>query len=266
MKRLGLPLVAVGAVIAVGLVSLFYWREARLNSELGEGTPKPETEAASTSSGPRASTLQRSKAQVAVQGAVPSTKLPDWNAVEKKYGEALTPNFDSNGKLTSIRGQAEPEKRGKTSFDPKVESSVRKRALEILEDLSELMGVDPKTFTDIQMRTGEISAQIFFKQTVDGLPVLPVGNTSLVLGPSGEILEMSTDALGSIKIENSVSIPVEQAKAYLGDPLAEGGRLVVWSDTSGAARKAYDFVSRGQQVVVDAQNGNILFKRDRRQY
>lgn len=58
------------------------------------------------------------------------------------------------------------------------------------------------------------------------------------------------------------------------DPPAErkGGRVVVWVSRENISphsqftegRIAYEFLEKGNQVVIDAESGKILFQRDRR--
>lgn len=191
--------------------------------------------------------------------------------------QAWKGEFNSAGRLVSVRGSLGQGPRGLQGFDPSDAAQVRARAEELLKMLSSGLGVRPDSpLRESSLRAGRHSAQIFYEQTLEGAPVRPDGQVSLDIGPEGELLGLdSSYRKPPALIADSGSRVLDEAQARqaveseLSTPLS--GRLgagrfepVVWVTPAGSGVRAFYAQTRGFEVVVDASSGKVLHRRDRR--
>jgi hypothetical protein len=182
-----------------------------------------------------------------------------------RYGDKLQASFAADGRLAQIKGQPAEKGSGK-GFDPKNPQQVIARATEIVEAAAGLLRLRSRyPLSEPKAQTGKHSAQVFFTQTREGTPFAPQGQVSVTLGSEGELLGLYSDYLNQVTIANSVALDAEAAARSAEASSSQDGHRVVWV-SGNEARQAYEFSVRGRQVVVDAQNGAILYKRDRREF
>jgi hypothetical protein len=203
-----------------------------------------------------------------------------WKDFSGRFGAELKASRDERGKLMAIRGAPGSGERAGTGYSPEDEAQVRLRAREILAAAAGLLELEADSgLGEPRVRTGPVSAQAWFPQRVDGLEVEPAGGVTVDLGSQGELLNLSSDYVPGVQVTNQRSLVPDQARARAeaavpgesGSLPTVGGKPVIWVTRSGpggapVGRQAYDFNVAGRQVVVDAGDGEILFKRDRRQF
>ena len=165
-------------------------------------------------------------------------------------------------------------------FDPKDRRQVQARALEIVTDLADQLGVDPRVLGDAQITPGNYSAQVYFKEKINGFEVEPLGNLTLDLGKQGELLGLYSSWVHLSPPTGGYELSQRRAQSYLENlnlgakdphsrtPDSQGvisGRSLMWVNEQ-SLRPAYEFYAQGHQVIIDAQSGRVLSKRDRRQF
>lgn len=203
----------------------------------------------------------------------PRPPAPALRVLRESFGSRLEARFSSDGRLESIAGAVDRES-GVNGFDPHEESQVRRRVQEILEVARGPLGLrDDWSLDKPIIRTGAVSAQAYFRETFEGVPVEPWGQVSIDLGPSGELLALYSSYRPDIKISNRIVLGEEQARVLAESAVAEHdsalgtevGETIIW-ESGGIGRYAFEFNVRGRQVVIDASNGQVLSNRDQRQF
>ncbi|MCM2323205.1 MAG: hypothetical protein NDJ90_08070 [Oligoflexia bacterium] len=227
------------------------------------------------------------RSPVAVQvgapvGVPPAASLPDrsplrerasWERFQERYGKALKGEFSREGRLLSVRGapggSAPP---GYSADDP---GQVIQRTKAVLGDAAELLGLESRSPVEVTAsKVNGSSAQVYFQQTFDGLPVLPYGKVVVDLGPAGELVGIDSDyipaltasTLGGLAVEEAVRRARSALPPELRERKIEGGQRILWVPEPGAAQPAFEFLIAGRQLVVDARDGRILFLKDRREH
>jgi hypothetical protein len=204
-------------------------------------------------------------------------RLQSWDRFTEKFGSDLVPEFSKDGYLVAVRGRVGEGVVAQSSFDPTNPRMAIARAREILHAVSDLIGFQEEwPLENAAARSGIHSAQVFFAQTYEGVSVGPSGNVKIDLGPKGELIGLDSDYAAEITIANAIILDSEQAKQKV--PLAfqkqensdlissvDGGGKVLWI-SGREARFAYQFSVNGQQVIIDAASGNVLFSKNRRHY
>lgn len=190
-----------------------------------------------------------------------------------KFGKDLVIAFDERGRLASVKGKMGSNMKADEGFTPDDPQKAIKRAKEILEAAGSLIGLNSSLpLGDPRVKTGNISAQVYFQEFVRDVPVAPVGNITVDLGPEGELIGLYSDYNGDLKVGNSFRIDSSQAKdmavsaAITNESTGlktEGGSRVIWTNGN-EGRCAYDFTVGSRQVIVDAETGKVIFQRDRR--
>ena len=219
--------------------------------------------------------------------AKPSHETSDalWTQFKNRFGPGLVAEFAPDGRISRVQGKLR-EGLAKSSgpFHPTDSRQVISRAREILEAARDLMQFDPALpLSDPQVNTSSVSAQIRFNETLDGIPLAPAGGVTVDLGPNGEILGIDSAYITGVRVSNRQSMSPDEARASIvasSDHEAPsriiGGSKVIWTRPSlgnhgssrqgqPGARVAYDFTVDGQEVIVDASSGEILFAHSRRQ-
>jgi hypothetical protein len=220
-----------------------------------------------------------------VAGAAPGVSKPasrerEWAAFREKFGSELKVEFGREGYATAIRGAPGSGRRGQSDFEPGDPQKAIARAREVLEAARDLLGLQPELpLAEPTAKTSEVSAQVRFQEMLDGVPLAPSGSVVVDLGPQGEVLNVYSDYARNVSAANQIKVTPEQAKAKAESVVPEpgsalgtiGGNAVVWVTRTGpegtpVGRHAYDFNVAGRQVVVDAGNSDVIFRRDRRQF
>lgn len=122
----------------------------------------------------------------------------------------------------------------------------------------------------------EAGAQVVFQQEdFRGTPIVPYGAATLRLDREGRLKAHDFDSVPSPRVVNQRLLSESQGRGSLnlGDSVASS-RPVLWmpyrlgaAGRSPEAYEAYEYVTEdGYQVVVDAESGKILSRRDRRQF
>jgi hypothetical protein len=198
----------------------------------------------------------------------PASTGTSWDLFREKYGQSLEAEFLPDGRLVAIHGSPMASS-ASGDFNPKNADQTADRAREILDAAADLLGLQKELpLANPRTQTGEVSAQAFFSETLNGAEIAPQGGVSVDLGPHGELLGLDSSYVPGIQTSNSVNLSPEDATRSVEG--AEGSRLVVWVLSPGAkppeGRYAYDVSAHGMRVVVDAQTGQVIVKRDRRNY
>ena len=225
----------------------------------------------------------------------PHKDLPleqEWNQFTRRFGSELKPKFSANGQLVSIQGELNQSGQERTDFRSNDVEKIKIRANEIVDAAHGLLKVNSAWPLKIAgVRGGPISAQAFFNQSFQGVPLLPVGNVKVDLGPKGEILALESDYASEIKIVNEDQLSLEQTRKLAmesvsqtadvkrkalpsgqGSPVVQGAlgaqseRRVIWVADHDRAYHAHSFLISGREVIVDAQTGDVLLNKDRRQF
>ncbi|MEK6705772.1 MAG: hypothetical protein AABZ06_08285 [Bdellovibrionota bacterium] len=212
-----------------------------------------------------------------------------WEVFQSRFGPGLEPQFLKNGALASIHSKLAmavddktdtAAKNGVPGFSTLDISKIETRAAQIIESIKPLLMVENDWLLEkVSTKSGPVSAQVFFRQSRNGVPLAPYGNISINLGKNGELISVYSDYLPFVRVNPSGErLTTEQAgvKALTALPdlkpaTPEGGSLVLWASKPDMGRTvdakyAYEFYVAGRQVVVDASDGSVLHVRDRRQF
>jgi hypothetical protein len=261
MKKIFITGIIIGSWIVIGFLGKHRPRSSSI--VMSQSLPVRKASPIVTSSSPIGSSL-----------VVPASA-----DLQSKLGEVEV-EYLSDGRIASIHGKV-GGKVGESSnvsrpFHPEDASQAIARALEILEWTHDSLGIRKSLpLGKPRYRGNEVSAQITFRETAEGQPIYPFGGVSIDLGRDGELLGLYSDYVSSLKVSNASdpALPVDQAKQQIASALGlspvQGGVPIVWSsptDSSGEARRAYQFYARGWEIVTDATTGAILSRRDRRNF
>jgi len=213
-----------------------------------------------------------------LRGSVPSSSAI--SAFGARFGEELKFERGASGKVAAIRGAPGQGARASADFSPEDSAQSIARAREVIDAARELIGLEPSLpLGDPTVRTGAVSTQIYFPETLGGVPLEPAGSVIVDLGSQGEILNMTSNYVSGVQVVNHRDLAVDQAKAKAEAVVPEpgsalstlGGNAIVWVTHTGpgdspVGYQAYEFNVAGRQVIVDAGSGAVLFKKDRRQF
>lgn len=222
-----------------------------------------------------------STASIRTRQARPERPGSDALAAEFKsrFGLSLELGVDSAGCLVSVKGTPQKATPADGKFAPSDSAQAIVRAREVIRAASEFLCVDATwPLGEPIVSSSPFSAQASFHETRDGLPVLPFGAVSITLGPKGELLGLDSSYSGGGAIANERKLSQDEARAKVSAALpsdtdysgkALEGRPILWvaARTDGGTSTvlhAYEYFSHGKQVIVDAGNGAILLKRERR--
>ena len=198
--------------------------------------------------------------------------------ITETFGKNIDVEFSSSNHISSVRTSMNEAQPGAENFKPSNEQTVLTRTQQIFDTMKDKIGyTDDLPVSAPIIRSGQFSAQAFFRQTFEAIPFEPVGKITIDLGSRGELLGFYSSYVPSLKITNQSILSEEQcfehAKTALGDILAVGektnGKKIIWVEKTAVqaeGRYAYEFIFRGRQTIVDAETGSILLKRDRRHF
>lgn len=199
-----------------------------------------------------------------------------WAAFRERFGGGLEARFGRDGALEEIRGTPGSGQRAGKGFDPTDTGRVLSRAREVVAGARDLIGVQAGApLGNPQARTGEVSAQVSFRQSSDGVPVAPQGTVTVDLGPQGELLGLSSSYVRGLSVVNDRVLDAETCRSKAIAAIVDqgssirpsGGSPVVWVPFgSSRGRHAYEYFVQGRQVIVDASSGEVLYRRDQRDF
>ncbi len=195
----------------------------------------------------------------------PPSEFPNWNAFKAKFGSDLQSEFTPDGKLIAIHGTIGSGQFANSDFRPNDPEKVIMRAREVIHEGRPLLGVRSNWPLDQGVaKEGSISAQVFFNETYDGIPLAPVGSVKVDLGSKGELIALYSDYTSDVHIRNKTVLSQAQAqlKAFSSK---DSGSKVIWV-MGQDAYYAYRFMVQGHQIIIDAQTGQVLSRRDQRQF
>lgn len=198
--------------------------------------------------------------------------------LEERFGQGLKPEFTKEGILSAVRGAREGS-RPTANFRPEDPQAAIERAREVLRALEGALGLQAHSpLEDPAARNNANSAQVYFQQKIEGRPLAPYGSVTVDLGPNGELLGLDSAYVRDVRTAGTHQLTVEQARVRARSAAAgqvgagsrvDGGHSLYWLASPGGqsrlARPAYEFDAGGVQVIVDAEDGRILSKRDQRQ-
>ncbi len=291
MKRLLIGLSIILAIAIVGASVSFVWKKARsVRQELREHAASEEAKlpAASHSAIPSPGAPSVGGSATAPGKSSPPSIQRDpeslWRPFQQLYGENLKAEFLPTGFLASLKGS-----RGNAggphgifrNFKPEDSVMVTTRAQEIVEAASSLLGIQPESPLGAPVvRGNEISAQVTFHEMHNALPVSPGGLLTLDLGAQGEIIGLYSSYVHDITLLNHRVLTEEQAREKANTAITESktvinvepGTPLIWIAKKAEASQpaqgyfAYEFIVHGFLVIVNAEDGSTLLKRDQRQY
>jgi hypothetical protein len=182
-----------------------------------------------------------------------------------------------DGQLVSFRQRGGSRAPG--AYDPLDKKQILTRARDFLRDAREALALAPDTeLLDESVRADSHQGDVFLRQSYQGIPLGPVGAATLTLGPQGELRSFSGDLLsGAWAVTGAFKLTAEAASRMALASVAgaeshqsRGGTRRIWivarEDGTVEGRPSYEFMVQGRRVVVDAQTGEILLRRDRRIY
>ena len=195
----------------------------------------------------------------------------NWEKFQSEFGDELDGNFSDTGILLSVQGKVNRNNPAPSNFRTDNEQEVRARAKEILDSAKSLLGVENRAPLILsKTRLGPYSAQVFYSETNNGIPIAPMGEVKIDLGPHGELLGLYSSYVSEIPFHTEFQLSPSEARsrALANRPQAGqaiGGRRIIWV-ASGEGRAAYEYSIRGHEIVIDAKTGEILSEENSRQY
>jgi hypothetical protein len=180
----------------------------------------------------------------------------------RKYNEGLKLAFDPAGRLVRIEGAhlnpADLQGSNRVpGFRPASDSELRARAEEIFADAGGLLGAASSTaFIGPTLQTGDTTGQAFYQQSIDGVPIYPGGNVSMVIGPDGELRAFDSSVFARVQVLNQAILPQPSDSRKV--------LYVTESQPTALLRYAYETREKGMQRINDAQTGELLLERDQK--
>ncbi len=260
MKR---ALVTVAVLALAGLIAMKLLEPVESTRPARDGTSAP---VAAAPQAPNGAALARRPARAPRTSATAGSG-DRWKEFQRRYGESLSAVFGEGGCLESIRGVGR-EGAGDAA----------QRAAQMLKDLGSLICADDHWgFGPPKVLGNSVSAQVSFRQSLDGLLVYPRGTLSFDLGPHGELFSLYASPVKIDRIGNERILSSEQAQSRTLAALdgvrapvrIEGGGPILWvarPDSNGetVARHAYRYGAAGREVITDAETGAVISVRDLR--
>jgi hypothetical protein len=193
----------------------------------------------------------------------------NWESFKKKYGEGFEPEYNEKGELIRITAKNSMGNSKSKGFSTTNKELVIQRINEILTDIEDLVGLQnelPLQVVEVQL--GAVSSQVSLREQMGSVPIYPMGTLTIDLGPDGQLLGMSSSYLQTIQPVNDRSLTAQEATMKAGlNHSTEYAQPVIWAaGFNGPFFHAYQYQIRGQQVIIDASSGNVIYKRDRRQF
>ncbi|MBC7690840.1 MAG: hypothetical protein H7222_03670 [Methylotenera sp.] len=209
-----------------------------------------------------------------ISSVLPVNREQLWSQFQSNFGSALEPRYFPDGRLASVQAGAKAGT-SKPGFNPKDPQQAIARGREILSAAAELIGVRPDLPLENPLARGtDESVQVSFKETNSGYELAPGGALTLQLGAEGELIGLYADYITPLEVMNQPVLDVESARNKVETTSSspekiEGGRPLLWVGEVGEhpqARHAFEFWVHGRQIIIDAQTGETLLRRDRRHF
>jgi hypothetical protein len=285
-------------IIGIGLAGILTGLGIWLKPEKPQTAPKnynPQQQALTSNSSPRSSPSQtftphpqsnlneqRNSAKSSPKKSPGLIKEQEakWQKFAAKFGTELTPEFNSRGQLVAIHGMPGQGIEADPNFKSRDPQKVSLRGQEIINAAHDLLGLNSDLpLSEPIPRAGLVTAQLYFRETYQGLPLLPEGNLKIDLGPKGEILGLYSDYLAGLKVVPSTRLSSQDAfskalssanlsnpgsSSTLDDRKSEGNK-VIWVTQATQGHLAYQFLIRGREIIIDAGTGEVLSSRNRKQ-
>lgn len=193
----------------------------------------------------------------------------NWDNFRKKYGEGFETEYNEKGEIVRITAQNSTGKSKTLGFSTTNKDQVIQRANEILGDLEDLLGLQnelPLQIADVQL--GNVSSQVYLREQMGSIPIYPMGTITIDLGPDGQLLGLSSSYVQSIQTANERTLSAQEAALKAGITQSTGlVQTVIWAaGFKGPFYHAYQYQIRGEQVIIDASSGNVIYRRDKRQF
>ena len=193
--------------------------------------------------------------------------------LKETFGEQVRADFDQKGHLISLSKGTDLTQSNDRTFSPHDAKSVLSQAHKLLSSATSLINIrQDSPLGTPTVHTGQYSAQVFYKQLYKTFPVYPHGNITLDIGPKGELLNLSSDYVHGITTTNHIKLTRQDAQNAISqqfpEELSEGGRIIVWipTPTNPNGQFAYEFLVKGKKILIDAETGKILSRKDQRQF
>lgn len=203
-----------------------------------------------------------------------------WGVFQAGYGPFDENTFSPDLRLLRLRSDQSIAAGG--GFQSGQRNSVLARGEEIVKNAQELLGLDSfRSLSLASIQTDEFSSQLEWIQTVQGLPIEPAGRLSLQLTQEGGLRGLYSSIIADYRISNQVSMSMVEARQLVFSSLQfhlehpekvnDLGHLILFaknfqqSSTQVELRHAYRFWIEGREIIVDADNGQLLSEKDRRQ-
>ncbi len=263
------PVHWLSLALGVGVLSgLFYFGDAKRRLHSLQETPAPSPIPSRNPISAEAARQQIMNGSADGRASAEKRREQSRHIVEK-LGKGFAVEYSPEGQLLAITGKPRPDEIREADFKPSSSDQVAKRSRELMKELLPALGLAVGTrLGEPRVQPGEVSAQVYFQQTQEGVPIAPFGSVTLLLGPAGEILRVDNSSLSELHVEGDAKLSISEARLAAGaaaSRIVEGGEQVVWATSStGAARPAYQFESQGRQIVIDASSGKVILNRDRR--
>jgi hypothetical protein len=206
-----------------------------------------------------------------------------WKQFQALFGLQLQPAFTPDHRLVRIRAGEEAAKPA-SDFSSGDKKAALARAQEILRQAADLLELRADYPLQAQaVRSDEISSQVEWVQTYHGVPIEPYGRITLQLDAQGGVRGLFSSYISDPLIVNAPSLDDAQARGVAISnlhftperPLEAGqiqkGDLILFAQgpQDSAApielKYAYRYWISGHEIVVDAERGDIISERDRRQ-
>jgi|GEM_PF-2500230 len=209
-----------------------------------------------------------------------------WNHFKERYGSGLQATFLANGRLVAIHGDPNQGNKASGNFRSDDPQKVIARTQEILDAAHDLIGIKATLPVKSPLFQGnEYAAQVAYREELEGIPLAPYGSVSIAVGTDGQLVSLYSDYVPEVNVPNlqaqkqNAETSRDRAIASISDSSAAvrsgGGSIVIWVGTrlpgdegagSAPARVARSYFVQGHEVIVDASSGEVIFKKDKRQF
>lgn len=198
--------------------------------------PKPKPSAMARSSNGFVTTLEQFKKE-----------NPEYKIEQAKDGRVLSIVSTGSGEFKGYQPVS--------SFHPKNRDQVLAQAEAILNELSDLLGINSQMPLGLpQVSSTDLSAQLVYQQTFEDVPLAPAGPVSIVFGSDGSLKRLDSTYQPKIVVMNHRKLKGE-------------GRSVLWIQSYEPTVKvlhAYEVREKGIQKIVDAEDGHTILTRDKK--
>lgn len=196
-----------------------------------------------------------------------------WESFAQRFGKDLKPQYTYDGTLVSAWSPGlDDGNPADSAFQVQSDKQVLTRASEVIRSAESLLGLDPAfPLAHPIVNSSPLSAQVYYSETYQGLPVIPGGKVRVDLGKRGELIAIDSSYAASFEVRNEMKMLLSEARlkalsAMKGSSsaLVFNERPIVWV-AGHQGYYAYEFLISGHSIVIDATEGKVLSKQDRRE-